>query len=476
MKKLTGRESEISNLNYYINTDGSEFIAVYGRRRVGKTFLIRSFFKNKFTFDVTGLANSNYKEQLASFHYSLKKVSKSFKENIATDWLTAFFQLTRVLEKSKKKKKILFIDELPWFDTPKSGFMQALEFFWNSWASARDDIVLIVCGSATSWMINKLINNKGGLYNRVTRRLKIEPFTLAECERYINKSNSSLDRYQIVQLYMVMGGIPFYWDQIDTRLSAMQNINNICFSKDGLLRGEYLKLFRSLFKKHERHEKIVNALSKKSKGLTRYEIIKLTGLPNAGSTTKLLNDLEESGFIRKYTPFGKVSRNSLYQLIDFYTNFYHKFMKNKTLINDAEWMNMTDSPKLRAWSGYAFEQICLSHIPQIKHAMGISGVSTEVSSWRSESESKIQIDLVMDRRDHIINLFEMKFSLHPFSINKSYYNNLRNKIGQFTAENNINKSVVLTMVTTYGLIENQYSTSGVYSDITMNKLFLDLKL
>lgn len=476
MKKLTGRESEISNLNYYINTDGSEFIAVYGRRRVGKTFLIRSFFKNKFTFDVTGLANSNYKEQLTSFHYSLKKVSKSFKENIATDWFTAFFQLTRVLEKSKKKKKILFIDELPWFDTPKSGFMQALEFFWNSWASARDDIVLIVCGSATSWMINKLINNKGGLYNRVTRRLKIEPFTLAECERYINKSNSSLDRYQIVQLYMVMGGIPFYWDQVDTRLSAMQNINNICFSKDGLLRGEYLKLFRSLFKKHERHEKIVNALSKKSKGLTRYEIIKLTGLPNAGSTTKLLNDLEESGFIRKYTPFGKVSRNSLYQLIDFYTNFYHKFMKNKTLINDAEWMNMTDSPKLRAWSGYAFEQICLSHIPQIKHAMGISGVSTEVSSWRSESESKIQIDLVMDRRDHIINLFEMKFSLHPFSINKSYYNNLRNKIGQFTAENNINKSVVLTMVTTYGLIENQYSTSGVYSDITMNKLFLDLKL
>lgn len=472
MRAIIGRTEYLKTLQDLYLSEKSEFVAVYGRRRVGKTFLIRTAFEDRFTFQVTGLSKTSMTQQIINFNLALRKLVPEYDDTVAKDWFLAFQQLIAFLESQGEEKKIVFIDELPWFDTPKSGFIPALEHFWNSWAAARTDILLIVCGSAASWMVNKLINNRGGFHNRVTKRMKIIPFTLHECEQFLKIKNVQLDRYQIIQLYMVLGGIPFYWDEVKPGKSAAQNIEDICFSENGILRNEFKNLYKSLFNKHERHSAIVNALAKKSMGLTRDEIIAETGLPNAGSTSRLLDELEESGFILKYHSPGKKTRNSIYQLVDFYSLFYLKFIKDTQGRDTNQWINLIDSPRQRAWSGYAFEQVCISHLPQIKKALGISGIHSTSYAWRSSTvKDGAQVDLIIDRRDQVINLCEMKFSINNFAIDSKYAEELRNKIGVFTAETKTRKSVFITMVTTYGLQVNSNSVGLVQNDIKMDALF-----
>ncbi len=471
MQRLIGREKEVSYLKDALSSDKSEFVAVYGRRRVGKTFLVRHVFQNGITFQVTALANATMKQQLTNFNLELSRHFPGNEIIPAVDWPGAFLLLINLLE-TKNGRLVLFIDELPWFDTRNSNFIQGIEHFWNSWASARNNVLLIVCGSATSWITSKLINNKGGLHNRITKKIRLEPFTLNECEQFLYAKNIALDRYQIVQLYMSLGGIPYYLDAVEPGMSAMQNIEKICFTENGLLNNEFFNLYRSLFTNHDRHLSLVNVLAKKSMGLTRDELIKLTGLANAGSTTRILEELEENGFIRKYIPFGRKSRNSLYQLTDFFTHFYLKFIAQNRASNHNNWLNFIDTPEYRAWSGYAFEQVCLSHLPQIRKSLGIGGVHTTVSSWRSQSPGAgAQIDLVIDRRDLVINLCEMKFSINPFSISKQYATELRNKIGVFKTETGTRKSVFLTMITTFGIQQNLYSTGLIQNELQLDDLF-----
>lgn len=468
---IIGRRKESILLNKKLTANKSEFVAIYGRRRVGKTFLIRNVFEGKFVFRMTGKSNANLQEQIGNFNIAMREQHSHTGLTDADNWMEAFGQIKQVTKKSRQKKKIIFIDELPWFDTPHSGFIPALEHFWNSWASERKDILLVVCGSAASWMINTLINNKGGLHNRVTQKIKLEPFTLAECKEFVKYKKVALDNYQLIQLYMVFGGIPFYWEAVEKGLSAPQIINKLCFEPNGLLSGEFDRLYKSLFNKAERHETIVTALAKKGKGLTREEISKKSKMPTGGGLTRLLNELEESGFIRRYTPLGKKLRNSLYQLSDFFSLFHIRFIKERKTFDNDYWIKMIDSPKHRAWSGYAFEQVCLAHLPQIKKALGISGVETATSSWRDTgSANGAQIDLVIDRRDGIINVCEMKFSMGEYIIDKKYDAELRNKMATFRSETRTKKSVFLTMITTFGLQGNRYS-GNVQQNLTMDILF-----
>lgn len=470
--EIIGRKDELELLKRVRRNTSSSFIAVYGRRRVGKTFLIRNAFNNNFDFYVTGIFKVSLAQQLINFHSAILKYNPNSEgTEPPKDWFSAFQQLSKFLESGRPGKKIIFLDELPWFDTPQSGFISALEHFWNSWASARTDIILIVCGSAAGWMISKLINNKGGLHNRVTNRIRLEPFTLKECSEFLQSKRANFDRYQVIQLYMVMGGIPYYLEQIDVGQSAAQNIDRLCFQKDGVLRTEFDNLYRSLFENAGKHTAIVEALSKKTKGLTRNELIKEAKLPSGGSLTRVLSELEESGFIRRYAAYGEKEKNSLYQLTDFYSLFYLRFIRKGSILDDNNWINSLDSPAQRAWSGYSFEQICLAHIKQIKQALGISGVQTATSAWVSNSQPGAQIDLLIDRRDHVINVCEMKYSLNTFTIDKKYAEELRNKIGVFTSEVKTRKSIYLTMITTFGLTRNQYSMSLVQNDLTMDVLF-----
>lgn len=472
---IIGRQKELKLLRDLKQKNSSAFVAVFGRRRVGKTFLIRNAFDGQFTFQLTGLGKGGIKKQLNNFYAAFAKVMPPGTEvPFPKDWFWAFQQLSTWLESLPEGQKIIFLDELPWFDTPQSGFVSALEHFWNSWASARRDILLIVCGSAASWMLHNLINNRGGLHNRVTHRIRLEPFTLAECATFFARQSAAYGHYQLVQLYMVTGGIPFYLDQVDTGKSIAQNINDLAFLADGFLRTEFDNLYASLYRNAGRHIAVVEALAQKSKGMAREELLQKASLSDGGSTTKVLKELEESGFIRKYQTYDKKEKNIIFQLADFYSLFYLRFIRNTSPLDKQNWISGLDSPEYRAWSGYAFEQVCLAHIDQIKQALGISGVQTATSAWMGEKDGqKAQIDLVIDRRDQVINLCEMKFSIKSFSIDRAYSEALRNKIGLFKEITATNKAIFLTMITTFGLVRNDYAMTLVQNDLTMDILFRD---
>ena len=471
---LIGRKPEIALLEKIKNLEKSAFVAVYGRRRVGKTFLIRKTLGDQFTFQVTGRANANLKLQLVNFHAAIVKYFPiAEKKTMPKTWFDMFQLLIYCLEQAPEDtRKIIFLDELPWMDTPQSYFVSALEHFWNSWASARSDIMLIVCGSAASWMIGNLLNNRGGLHNRITHRISLEPFTLHETEQFLQQKAGVFDRYQMVQLYMALGGIPFYLEQVEVGESITQNIDRLCFNPKAPLRHEFDNLYGSLFKKAERHIAVIEALAKKMKGLTRDELIKSAKLPQGGGATKILKELEESNFIRRYREFGKFQKNTLYQLTDFFSIFHLKFMTDHSLDDQNAWLNGLDSPQIRAWSGFAFERVCLLHTDCIKKALGIAGVQTQTSAWWGNSgKQKAQVDLVIDRRDRVINLCEMKFSIHKFQITKPYSEELRTKIGLFKELTKTDKAVFLTFITTFGLENNEHSAALVQKSLTMDVLF-----
>jgi len=466
--EIIGRDDQKAELDNMLLSNKSEFVAVYGRRRVGKTFLIREYLFNNTVFHLTGIANVNTTTQLSNFHKTfLKYYSGKVPKSEPKDWFDAFEILAELVNKSKIKRKVVFIDELPWLDTPKSNFVAALEHFWNSWAGARKDIVLVVCGSAASWMINKLINNRGGLHNRVTSHIKLEAFSLKECEAFFKYKNIVFSRYQIVEIYMCFGGIPYYLDLINKGKSTAQIINDICFASNGKLKNEFINLYASLFKNKDNYIKIVETLAAKNIGLSREDIIKYSKLSNGGGTTRILNELEESGFIRRYSGFGKASRNSLYQLSDFFSMFYLKFMKKASHTDTRFWINNADSNAYRTWAGFAFEKVCIYHAEQIKVALGIGAVQTQTYAWQTKGA---QIDLVMDRRDGIINLFEIKFSINTFLIDKKYDSILRNKTGMFKQVTNTKKAVHLVMITTFGVASNTYSNT-LQNNITLTELF-----
>ena len=474
--QIIGRKKETNDLQAYYNSGKPELVAIYGRRRVGKTFLINMLYGDEFAFSVTGMSNGTRKDQLKNFNIALRKYSgKDYAD--AADWIDAFQQLIDLLENLENdengKRKVVFIDELPWFDNHKSKFLMAFEHFWNSWASRQQDIFLIVCGSATSWIMNKLINNKGGLHNRVTRQIKLEPYTLAECEDFFKANSIEMNRYQILESYMIFGGIPYYLSLFDKRESLVQNVNRLCFATDGQLKNEFDRLYSSLFSDSERHIEIVKALKEKSSGMTREEIIQKSGLPDGGNTTNALAELELSGFLRKYDPFNKKSKGALYQLVDFFSLFHMKFMTGQSGNDETFWLKYSNTPAHNTWRGYSYELVCLSHIKQIKKALGISGIGANVASWRSSASAEgAQIDLMIDRADRVINLCEIKYSGSEFSIDKNYDKVLRNKKNAFVAESKTRNAIHLTMITTYGLAHNEY-WGNVQSEITFDDLFAD---
>jgi hypothetical protein len=472
---IIGRKSEQKELLEAANDEYSKFVAVYGRRRVGKTFLIRETFNYSFTFQHTGLAHGKIKDQLFSFLTSLQTASgKKYAQ--FKNWYEAFFALEDWLSSLPAGKKIIFFDELPWMDTPRSNFISGLEHFWNSWASARKDILLIVCGSATSWIVKKIINNHGGLHNRLTNKILLHPFSLAECEEYSKANKLGLSRFQIAENYMIMGGIPFYWSLIKRELSAAQNIDRLFFNQDNEgLTHEYEQLYASLFNNPEPYVQVVTAMAKKNAGLTRDEIAKGSNIATGGDLTRYLNELEWCGFIRKYNGIGKHSKDAIYQLIDNFTLFYFQYMKGNRNNDTHFWTNNIGSALHRSWSGLAFERVCLQHIPQMKQALGIAGVLSNVYSWRTEANEdkgidKAQIDLLIDRNDGVINLCEMKFSGQEYLMTDDEERKIRMRRGNFIAATGTKKAVHITLVTPYGLKANSHS-SIAQNEIRLDDLF-----
>lgn len=473
MNNVIGREEEKEQLANVLQEETPQLVAVYGRRRVGKTFLIRNYFEQRIVFEISGIHDGSLQEQLDNFSRCLYKSFKVKTQHLTT-WFEAFEQLKKQFKtKSARQKRVLFFDEFPWLDTPRSGFLKAFENFWNSWATRQSNLVIILCGSAAAWMIQKILNNRGGLHNRVTKRIRLLPFTLQETEAYLKHRKINLNQYQILHIYMAMGGIPQYLNEIRRGESAMQAIDRICFSKDGLLTEEFPNLYTSLFDEAQKHIAIINALAKKPAGLNRNEIIKECHLSSGGTVSKLLEELAESGFITVYVPFGKNIKDSLYKLTDEYSLFYLKFIRNNKNGGKGTWTRLFTSSSWKSWSGLAFESICMKHIVAIKKALGIEGVYTEISSWRKTggAEKGAQIDLIIDRNDKCINLCEMKFSDHPYEINKTYSDTLQIKLHVFQQASKTRKVLFNTLITTYVPVNAGKYTGLIQNIITMDALF-----
>ena len=469
---LIGREKEQQRLIQATEEEDSMFVALYGRRRVGKTYLVRETFHNRFAFYHTGLAKSSMKKQLAAWRLSLRE-SGLKKATLPVTWLDAFEALKEIIRNSGEPKKIIFIDELPWMDTQRSGFIPALESFWNGWASARKDVVLIVCGSATSWIVKKILKNKGGLHNRVNTKIHLQPFTLNECEQYACHRKLVMSRSQLMECYMIMGGIPYYWSKLERGLSLAQNIDNLFFNPDGELHDEFDALYASLFKNPDPYITVVRTLGAKRIGLTREELIRQAKLEDNGRLSEILKDLEACGFIRRYTNFGRNTKNAIFQLIDAYTLFYYDFIQANTSADTSFWSRQTGSPLYYNWCGRAFERVCMLHIDQIKKALSIFGTISRVCSWylpKMSDRKGAQIDLIIDRDDSVIDICEMKYTKQPYEMNDDEEQKVLNRRERFIAETGTNKSVHSILISASGVRQNSYSDE-FQSVITSDALF-----
>lgn len=460
---------EIETLERDLRKEESQFIAVYGRRRVGKTYLIREHFHDQFFFYHTGLKGGNLRSQLIAFRASLVKYGHE-ECPVLKNWLEAFEQLDVLVRNGASGRKIIFIDELPWMDTPKSGLVTGLEYFWNAKASARSehDIFLIVCGSASSWIVKNLLKNTEGLYGRLTDRIQLKPFALSECEELSKRLGLELTRVEIAEAYMIFGGIPYYWSLMRSDLSLAQNIDELLFAAGGKLRDEFGYLYASIFKDAEPHLKVVEALYGKKSGLTREEIIAATGLKNGGNFKTLLDELEQCDFIRSYVPIGRKNRGAVYQLVDNYTLFYYAFIRGRPKDDAGYWLNALGSPRLANWRGLAFERLCLLHVREIKRALGIAGLQVTAHAWRGKD---VQIDLLLNRSDRTVDICEIKCTESQYEIDKSEYERLLKRRQALQATLPAHTRTRLVMITSEGLRHNKY-WNAVQSELTLDDLFV----
>ena len=478
MESVIGRKKEVAELEKLYYSGRPEFLAVYGRRRVGKTYLINTVFEGRMTFHHTGMSPYDGKrkvtlrDQLLNFQLSLIKHGAE-NTSLPKSWLEAFYMLQCFLEKnSDGSRQVVFIDELPWLDTVRSSFVIALEAFWNGWGSTRKNLMFIVCGSATSWILDNIINNKGGLYGRLTWEMKLLPFTLKDCEEFYASRGIKMSRYNVVQSYMFFGGIPFYMNYLKPEYSLAQNIDNLFFASDAKLDDEFNRLFNSVFDKADSCIKIVKALANRHSGYTRGELSQMTGINQNGDFTVLLKSLISSGFVKSYVPFGYSQRQVHYKLTDNFCWFWLHFKEKKRVAETDYWERHLNESEIAAWRGIAFEEICFTHIEQIKKALGITGVSSTESAYIAQnqpSDDGMQIDMVINRADDVVNLCEMKFYKDKISIDKAYSETLVHRQTIFE-QKYPKKTVHLTLVSATDVVRNEYS-DVLQSKVTIDDLF-----
>lgn len=478
MCTIVGRKNEIAALRRIRNSGRAEFVAVYGRRRVGKTFLVDEVFRDDMVFHHTGLSpydrkrRVTMKSQLENFTFSLIRHGM---DGITPpkSWMEAFFLLEQFLERQNNgSRQVVFIDELPWMDTPRSGFLTALEAFWNGWGNMQHQLCLIVCGSATSWMLDNLINNKGGLYGRLTEEIRLAPFCLKECEEFFDARGISLSRYNVVQAYMALGGIPYYLNLFNPAMSLAQNIDALFFDRRAKLGDEFERLFNSAFDNAEDSMKIVKCLGGRHSGYTRGDLAEMAGLNPNGDFTNLLKALIASDFIVSYTPVMSERKETYYKLCDPFCWFWIHFKESGMARETDYWQHHLKDSAISAWRGIAFEEVCFKHIDQIKRSLQIGAVASVESSYSVKgngSSDGLQVDLVIDRQDDVVNVCEMKYTKSAFSVTKSYYGTLEKRREHFE-KSYPDKSVHLTLITTYPMQRNEYS-DVFQSEVTLDGIF-----
>jgi AAA+ ATPase superfamily predicted ATPase len=473
---MIGREGEIAIMEQLLTTDKSEMLAILGRRRIGKTYLIQQVYKDHMVFDFTGTQFGERHLQLQKFALKLtSETDANLPVQTPKTWFDAFEMLKTVTSNRKKKNKkpVIFFDELPWIDTHRSGFLKELSYWWNNWAS-KQNVVVVLCGSAASWMIKKIINHKGGLHNRVTQRINLQPFTLAETRSFLRYKKVIMTNNQILQLYMVTGGVPHYLDAVLPTETATQAIDRLCFTKDGLLQNEFNNLYAALYDHPENHIEVIKALATRQDGLTRNQISKISKLSAGGGLTKVLEELEASTFITSIYPLFNKKKDVLYRLTDEYSLFYLKYIEAQKIGAKNIWQQLSQKQSYISWSGYAFENICIKHAEAIKNALGIQGIYTENASYKhlkSDEESGFQIDLLIDRADQAINICEMKYYADELQVTQEMATKLRKRREAFRRVSKTKKMLFNTVITPYGLTPNKWSAEQIDHVVTADDLF-----
>lgn len=463
---IIGRKEEQRELLRLMASEQPEFVMVYGRRRVGKTYLVRETFKDNLVFYMTGLNNVELSDQLVNFRTALATASGNVDIPVPQTWFDAFEQLRTFLQQNNAAKKVVFLDEVPWMDTKGSKFIPALEHFWNSYASTDSAIKLIVCGSAASWMVKKIVENHGGLHNRLTYKLKLNPFNVGEVKEFLESKNIYWDYQMVTECYMVLGGIPYYLNLLTPGLSLAQNIDKLFFSESALLEGEFRSLYSSLFLHSEEYISIIKVLAEKKIGFTRDEIIAALSVSDGGGVTRKLTELEQCGFIRKYKALGRVPY--LYQLADFFSLFYFTFLEKGDNYDSETWMHLQNTSTHKTWCGLGFERFCIANAEKIKNILGISGIATKTYSVYS---SEAQIDMVIERGDRVVNLFEMKYTALPYSLDKKDAESMENKMLLLQSKLKKKQNIANVLVTTSPIKPNAYSARWVQRNITLEEIF-----
>ena len=471
--KIAGRKDEIKMLQGLITKEDSSFLALYGRRRIGKTYLVRQVYENQIVFECSGLHQRDLSQQLENFWLTLIEANPKEKPSLPKTWLQAFSLLKMYVSSlPEQQKKVIFLDEIAWFETQKSGFLAALDNFWNQFCSKRNDIILVICGSAASWIIDKVINDRGGLHNRITCHVQLMQFTLKETKEYLEMSNIRLTPKDIATLYMAVGGVPYYLKDIKSGQSVAQILDDLFFLPQAILKNEFNNLYASLFKNSDLHILLIKALANKNKGLTRNELLAETGISSGGGFSVLLQELVACGFIKIIYPINKSKEDLLYRLVDEYSIFYFKFLVNNKA--NSSWLQMTNKPVFKIWTGYAFENLCFKHIFQIKKALGIHGIISNEYSWiqkGDKTQQGTQFDFIIDRDDNCINILELKFYDTIFEINKNYAQQLNEKVSIFKEKTKLKKNVFLTLLTANGAKKNEYYLSTITNELVLEDLF-----
>ena len=478
--RIIGRTQEIETLERIFKSKKSEFVAIYGRRRIGKSYLVNEFFGKKIIFTAVGTYMKDgdkdyetYRRLQLDHFYDALQLAGLREGSRPTCWREAFLLLRKLLEGIKSRRKVVFIDELPWLAGPQSSEMiSELGYFWNSWADSQRNIVLVVCGSATSWMLDNVIHDYGGLHGRMTETIKLEPFTLGECEKYYKKNGFRLSRYEMCVNYMALGGIPYYLDRLRNDLTITENIDNIFFANDGI-HQEFKDVYTGLYASKERYIDIVKALGSQFYGMTQDEISKITGIKRGGTLSKLLDNLWESGIIREYPRYGKARVETVYQLIDFFSLFYLRFAESKQT-KKGIWNSIHRTPAFYTWAGDTFELLCIEHLPQIQDSLRVSSVDRNYCWTGKNADGKgAQIDLVLESRASRTDyLCEMKFVEGKYGISSDDEINLLNKIDAFAGSKMHRKthSIHLVLVTTMGVAKGQHSSIANHI-VTLGDLF-----
>lgn len=454
----------------------AEFLAVTGRRRVGKTYLINEYFKEHICFRLMGIQDGDQEEQLAGFTLRLREYYEFAPDKSPQDWLYAFFELRKYLNTlPTDRKQVIFLDELPWMASSGGKFVQFLAHFWNDYLAQKTHFILVVCGSATSWIIQNIFGDPGGMHNRVTYRLHLHPFTLDETKAFLSSKGHRLTHQQITQTYMAMGGIPFYLRHFPPGIGFAAGINELIFHPSGRLSREYSHLYAALFHDSIVHEEIVSLLAKHREGLTHGQLSDMLSVsPSGKKLTETLQELVQSDFVAITVPFNRKKRGAIYRLIDEFSIFHHRFVKPMQTYTPQYWQQQVSTMAYKSWTGFAFEQLCLKHVAQIKQALGISGVFAPVSGLRIPADDDgdgVQIDLIIDRNDGVINLCEIKFHAGKFTITKEYHRNLMRKRWRFEEVTKTKKQVFLTMITNHPVKKNEWFLGTIDSTVILDDLF-----